>query len=140
MAYGALSVISALAEAAMGKDVSFQVATGLLGAGIGVTGWLLREGAAPRRIGALLLISVGGFSLLMGLGEILAGRESATRMLVTELRAGLPPLQCGWLWWRGRPVRQIGSALVACWAASFTTQALAYADAPITSVVLIARA
>jgi hypothetical protein len=124
----------------MGKDVSFQVATGLLGAGIGVSGWLLREGAAPGRIGALLLTSLGVFSLFLGLGEILAGRESATRTLVTELRTGLPALLCGWLWWRGRPLRQIGSALVACWAVSFTIQALAYADAPIDAVVIIARA
>jgi len=140
MAFGALGALASLSDVVRGKEPAWHLAGIVAGVGFVLGGWSLWRGDAPRRTGAILLLSVAAFSGLMGLEDLLSGREAALALLAVELRLGIPALVCGWLIWRGRAARQVGAALVVAWAASFTLQALAYADEPITAVVLVARA
>jgi hypothetical protein len=138
--YGLLGIVIFPIEVALGDDAAFHLAMIPLAIGSGLSGWLLWRGDERRRVGGVLLLSVGAFALLTAMGELAAREDTLVHLLMGELRVGFPALACGGLLWTGRAGRQIVAALVFLWAASFTIQAVAYADEPLTTVVLVVRA
>src|SRR5712691_1227341 len=99
LSYGLLGAVMIPVEVMLRHEAAFHLAMIPLAVGSGLGGWLLWRGAKRRRVGGVLLLSVGAFALLMAMGELATGQDTLIHLLMGELRVGLPALICGWLLW-----------------------------------------
>jgi hypothetical protein len=85
MSYGVLGTLAALVGLVTGEEAPYHLAEIPMAIGFGLSGWLLWRRGGRNRVGGALLMSVGAFALLMGVGELATRKETVIHLLMGEL-------------------------------------------------------